>query len=131
MTSVREICLNADAFRRAYPSWPSAEPEEEPMAKSPTPQGISALLRKAGFARSEWERQFKLGTCVQDGYRVVKAMIAGQPAVSVRWCRTAGSGDDAGRRSVLLSDYARAIEAAGWRAQRTEREVIVTAKAGD
>jgi hypothetical protein len=99
--------------------------------KSPTPQGISALLRKAGFTRSEWERQFKLGTCVQDGYRVVKAVIAGQPAVSVRWCRTAGPAPDAGRQSVILSDYARAIEVAGWRAQRTEREVIVTAKTED
>ena len=31
MTSVREICLDADAFRRAYPSWPHPEPEEHVM----------------------------------------------------------------------------------------------------
>jgi hypothetical protein len=43
MSTVRDICHNADAFRHAYPSWPSAEPEEGAMtAKQPTPQATSA-----------------------------------------------------------------------------------------
>lgn len=30
MTTVQDICLNADAFRAAYPGWPHPEPGTSP-----------------------------------------------------------------------------------------------------
>jgi hypothetical protein len=139
MSTVRDICHDADAFRHAYPSWPSAEPEERTVtAKQPTPQAISALLCKAGFARSDvipgrigWDGRRIRSAKRTDGYRVIKGN-AGQVQVSYATGRVVNPDATAKRRAELLPAYARALCAAGWQATVSEPDewaprVIVTA----
>jgi hypothetical protein len=43
--TVRDIVMDADRFRQAYPNWPSAEPEREP---APEPEASSEAEAEAG-----------------------------------------------------------------------------------
>lgn len=84
------------------------------MAKQPTPQGISALLRKAGFEKSTTRpgriRGFREWT---EGYEVTKYHGGG---VSVKWCphslRARGNNED--REQEMLDRYRKVIEDAGY-----------------
>ena len=109
--------------------------------KTPTPQGISALLRRAGFKRSV--REGRSGA--SSGYRVGKiygrvvliqqdgAIIQEGRAVEVRHVFWSMGGTPAERYRQELERYAPAIEAAGYRTeiQNGGRSLIVTAKEGD
>lgn len=91
--------------------------------KPPTPQGISALLRKAGFTRSA--RTGRSGTC--SGFRAGKVYTR-EGAVRVShhfW----SMGTPAERHREELTRYAEVITAAGYRAeiQNGGRDLIVTA----
>jgi hypothetical protein len=91
--------------------------------KTPTPQGISALLRKAGFTRSE--RTGRGGYC--SGYRVGK-LYTRDGAVRVShhfW----SMGEPVTRHREELARYAEVITAAGYMAeiQNGGRDLIVTA----
>ena len=93
------------------------------MAKQPTPQGISALLRKAGFRRStqgsiQWT----------EGYQVYKHHnVAG--AVTVQYQPGAMAGFAAGkaRQRERLAAYTETIEAAGFTVDRDQAALIVSA----
>jgi hypothetical protein len=50
--TVRDILMNADAFRRAYPSWPSAEPAPAAEAALPLAVRLAAWLEAEGIASS-------------------------------------------------------------------------------
>lgn len=92
--------------------------------KTPTPQGISALLRKAGFERSVSRPRnqgsssgFIVGKCYDD-----------EGAVQVRhhfW----SMGTPLDRYEEKLAAYAEAITAAGFAAERGWHRLIVRAKA--
>ena len=92
-------------------------------AKPPTPQGISALLRKAGFERSEvtsmharnWGRSYRE---YSDGYQVRKS--PGSVTVTRR-------PRDVATRDEWLTKYAEAISGAGYEAFIDAFDVIVTA----
>jgi hypothetical protein len=104
--------------------------------KTPTPQGISTLLRKAGFRRSE--RQGRSGP--SSGYRVGKiygrvqlndGTVTGEGgAIEVRHAFWSMGGMPAERYRQELERYAPVIEAAGFRTeiQQGGRSLIVTAK---
>jgi hypothetical protein len=94
--------------------------------KPPTPQGISRLLAKAGFARAEGN---SLSTGVS-GYRVMKSP-KDDGFVIVRYeAWSARAGRD-GAVSKALERYARAIRSAGWIVTRDDHgftpRLIVTA----
>ncbi len=80
--------------------------------KPPTPQGISALLRKAGFERSESRAtRIKGWRESSEGYYVTGY----RDEVTVRHRTGFGCGPAAGeRRRDMLAKYAEAIRAAGW-----------------
>lgn len=42
--TVRDIVMNADRFREAYPNWPSAEPEDP----GPAPEAEADVQAEAG-----------------------------------------------------------------------------------
>ena len=90
--------------------------------KPPTPQGVSALLERAGFERGV-SRPEELAA---DGY----AVIPNRPddgIVLVNWW-----GADA-ERGGMLRCYTEAIEAGGYRVRRQgdDSYLIVTAKEAD
>jgi hypothetical protein len=91
--------------------------------KNPTPQGISALLRKAGFNRSE--RQGRAGGS-SSGFRVGTDWTR-TGAVRVRHVFWSMGGGDA---APWLAKYARTITEAGWTVEAGTYELIVTAKEG-
>ncbi|HLK77209.1 MAG TPA: hypothetical protein VKU77_26605 [Streptosporangiaceae bacterium] len=91
-------------------------------ARNPTPQGISALLRRAGFTRSV-ER-------TRDGCSgfVVTRHPASEHAVHVRHSFFLMNADrDGNRRKAKLAAYAKTITEAGWTVEAGEHELIVTA----
>lgn len=92
--------------------------------KTPAPQAISALLRKAGFTRAI--SKLRGGA---SGFGVSKLGI---DAVEVRYASiTMGTSNE--RRLTQLAKYAEAIEAAGF-AVKTDTalpRLIVTTKAED
>jgi hypothetical protein len=51
--TVRDILMNADAFRRAYPSWPSAEPAPAAEAALPLAVRLAAWLEAEGIASGD------------------------------------------------------------------------------
>ena len=83
-------------------------------AKPPTPQGISALLRKAGFERSESSAtRIKGWRSYSEGYSVAKWDDYG--TVDVRWHRGLLTPTEAAEaRPRVLGDYIEAIRAAGY-----------------
>lgn len=93
--------------------------------KTPTPQGISALLRKAGFARSDSRPR---GQGSSSGFTVGK-VYGSEGAVQVRhhfW----SMGTPLDRYEEKLTAYAEAITAAGFAAERDPgwHRLIVRAK---
>lgn len=95
-------------------------------AKPPTPQAISALLRKAGYARSEvtpgrvrWDGTRVRSAKRSAGYRVIKGNH-GEVRVSYSGGDVVSPNASAKQRDALLADYARAICAAGWQATVSE-----------
>lgn len=108
--------------------------------KPPTPQGISALLRKAGFERAVITRSYMrgLGSDHTAGYHVKKRPgHAGEVAVNW-WPSTSRKnayspavieGDIATGRA-MHERYAEAIRAAGWGTEITRLIVRVYALAG-
>lgn len=101
-------------------------------SKPPTPQGISALLRKAGFERS-LQREFASHTA---GFRVRAGRdtrIAPGPYVRVRWWpdssyQPAIPGVLNDRRATWLAKYARVLTTAGWPVEVRKDCLIVTAR---
>ena len=55
--SASDLLHNADVFRRAYPSWPSAEPEEravtEPAPADIAGRSLDEMVRDERWAESE------------------------------------------------------------------------------
>jgi hypothetical protein len=109
------------------------------VSKPPTPQGISALLRKAGYARSElipgriaWDGRRIRSSLRTAGYMVIKG-ADGEVLVSYKTGRVVNPDAEAKRRAGLLADYARALRAVGWAAAVSEPDewaprVVVTAR---
>lgn len=101
------------------------------MAKPPTPQGISSLLKRAGFARSEKRStRIKGWTESSQGYRVTRYREDG---VAVHHEPGFARGAAAQvREHEKLTAYAKAIEEAGWKVQRDQvgfsTSLIVTAQ---
>lgn len=87
--------------------------------KHPTPQGISALLRKAGFDRAVIS--IRGGN---SGYKVEKCR-ARTDAVKVRRYFYLGGMPDA-RYREMLRKYAAAIEAAGYQTEAGTYHLVVT-----
>jgi hypothetical protein len=89
------------------------------MAKRPTPQGISALLGRAGFRRSlSSESGIKGGTDPREGYEVRKhpdrdgvVYVKQQPSPHYRRVQVQR------RERKNLNAYAEVIEAAGFKVQ--------------
>jgi hypothetical protein len=90
-------------------------------SKAPTPQGISALLRKAGFDRAEYKKNW----IAKAGYRATKA-VRGE-GVEVRHDFLLRQSSDA--RRAMLARYAEAITAGGWSVEVREYDLIVPAEA--
>lgn len=91
------------------------------IARQPTPQGISSLLKRAGFERSvSSATRIKGWRNNSEGYRCEKSYgIDG--GVLVRHYTGFDRGEAAhARRDEELARYAEAIKAAGWAAYRTE-----------
>jgi hypothetical protein len=89
-------------------------------SKPPTPQGISRLLKSAGFKRSTpdpWRHE--------SGYRVTKAH-GRDGAVSVRhvFLTMGVSGE---HHRAKLDTYAKTITEAGWQVEARTYELVVTA----
>jgi hypothetical protein len=87
---------------------------------TPTPQGISALLKRAGFQRAALEARGRGGHC--SGFRVTKNYSGG---VRVRHAFLTGGRQDP---KPHLARYAAVIESAGWGVDASEYELVVTAK---
>lgn len=88
-------------------------------SQSPSPQGISALLKRAGFTQAVVK--LRGGT---SGFRVSAGTAPGGPAaVRVRHYTIFGTRTHEGR---MLAKYAAAITNAGWSVETGEYELIVT-----
>ena len=90
--------------------------------KVPTPQGISALLRKAGF-----ERAVISARGGNSGFKVEKCR-ARENAVKVYTYFQLQHPDESYR--AMLRRYAKTIEAAGYSTEVYAYHLIVTAKEG-
>jgi hypothetical protein len=96
-------------------------------AKPPTPQGISALLRKAGF-----QRYVNSVSEYRDGYRVSAGRTRFERGVVVEhvaFCTSIHMRDTC--HAEMLAKYAEGIAAAGWHLgglTRDGRRLIVTAR---
>jgi len=91
--------------------------------KPPTPQGISALLRKAGFQRGEtFKKGGRRGEVSVAGYHV--SLTARHETVDVRWWAPT---HDTSRQDKMLAAYAEVIEGAGWAVETRRAWLIVTA----
>lgn len=117
-----------------------------PAAKSPTPQAISALLRRAGFERSQRTGGAYGTPIVSEGYRVKATTFQAPAAVDVRY-RT---GDSVSRvrassrwpgglepdkevfayERQMLERCAEVIRAAGWPVEDKRYKLVVLAKEG-
>jgi hypothetical protein len=87
------------------------------MALQPTPQGIRALLRNAGFASAQ-PRFLGAVERLNEGYRVHRH---GKDAVVVGFILgrdSTGTSVGGTRFEGMLNAYAEVIEAAGWRVRR-------------
>lgn len=88
--------------------------------KPPTPQGVSALLKRAGFARAVIQMR---GGC--SGFRVTKDH-GREGRVRVRHHTWTMASDDA-RHQRELARYAKTITEAGWSVEVGTYELVVTA----
>jgi hypothetical protein len=100
-------------------------------SKTPTASGISRLLAKAGFERSESSATRIRGwRSYSEGYSVTKWDDYG--SVEVTWHRGLLSPSEADQiRAEALRCYAADIEAAGYSVTWKNDRLIVTAKAED
>lgn len=104
-------------------------------AKTPTAQGVSAALRKAGFDRSE--TRSGTGWWPHDYTEGYQARRWGKDDGEVRVEHTTGSGrgpDDRARCNAKLTEYAETLAAAGWASRRIESVrpcLLVTMKVED
>ena len=90
--------------------------------KAPTPQGISALLRKAGFTRSQESGQYWR----HPGY-IVRKDWAADGTVRVQYFNSSGASSKA-QVDARLRKYTEAITAAGYHVQSgVHGDLIVTA----
>lgn len=89
--------------------------------KQPTPQGISALLKRAGFTRSEPDG--RNGRC--SGF-LVSSRSSGDGARVRHYFRTM-AGRDSSSQPQIVAAYAEAIRAAGWAVEAKGWELAVTA----
>lgn len=89
--------------------------------KPPTPQGISALLRKAGFKRSESSTtQIKGWRNYSEGFKVARSHGI-EPGVRVEHKTGFRRGPETEkRRTAMLTQYAEAIAKAGYCVERDE-----------
>ena len=97
--------------------------------KSPSPQGISALLRKAGFEKSESSAtRIKGWRNHSEGYSVAKDWIAEVgDCISVAYNRGLKLPSEADLiRPDMFARYAEAITAAGYSAEIVRDRLIVT-----
>ena len=92
---------------------------------NPTPQGISALLKRAGFTRSDSTGGGGAGS----GYVVSFERARGKNAsVRVRYhSRSAGWSSSPEYVKAALAGYAETITGAGWTVEAGEYGLIVTA----
>jgi hypothetical protein len=98
-------------------------------AKPPTPQGISALLKRAGFERSvSSATRIKGWRNYSEGYSVTGY----RDEVNVRhhtgYARGSGAAE---RRDTALAQYAEAIRAAGWHVTGPEHDELTVTAAGE
>ena len=98
--------------------------------RSPTPQGISALLRRAGFERSVMTRNSRHHKEHTAGYHV-KAFMG---EVVVNWWPETDYSAEAHEAAIpvgreMRARYAKAIAAAGWPVVEKPHTLIVTARA--
>jgi hypothetical protein len=108
--------------------------------KPPTPQGISALLKKAGFERETLRPPTGVRWDGRPDSRTRKWLAgfqvhADRDRVVVRWRSGFVANPDSTAKDratvVQLRCYANVITEAGWTVETTEYELIVTAgKAG-
>lgn len=102
---------------------------------TPTPQSISALLRKAGFDRSEpWSLGGKGASGRAPGY-LVRAYGTGVVRVHHEDGKRLPADEDRQRCAEMAERYAQAIEGAGYAVKRRDvanwsGSLIVTAREG-
>lgn len=97
------------------------------MSTPPTPQAISALLRKAGFDRATYSKSSIRGMREHSqGYHVQADPSGG---VSVNWWQSSLiHGTNPTRNREMLAHYAQAITAAGFAVESRAHKLIVTAQ---
>ncbi len=96
--------------------------------KPPTPPGISRLLRSAGFERSVFSGGGRVGhRNFTEGY-VVRGRDEG---IVVMHVFGSSATHDTERRRQRLSQYAAAIEAAGWPVTESPGRLTVTTGRAD
>jgi hypothetical protein len=96
------------------------------MTTKPTPQGISRLLAKAGFTRSElYPKGPRRGEVRIGGFHVAASIT--EPAVLVRYWPLLGAGLAANH--AMLVRYTEALP--GYEVEMRRHELVVTAKAED
>lgn len=89
------------------------------MAKHPTPQGISALLRDAGFASAESRLLGAIGRRKANaGYLVARHGRSGVVVAFQVGPEVSGLNAVSARFEEMLSAYAKVIGASGWRVRR-------------
>lgn len=99
------------------------------MSKPPTPQGISVLLRKAGFEKSVVTRNTRHHKAHTAGYHVTTIM----GEVRVNWWPETDDSAAAHQAAIpkgreMRARYADVIAAAGWAVTEKMHTLIVTAK---
>jgi hypothetical protein len=103
--------------------------------KTPTASGISRLLAKAGFERSE----DKPGGSYDEGFRVSRYRLDGNAVLVNWWADSAETEPGHARRREMLDRYEAAITEAGYAVETAKlhrglpyvSHLIVTAKAED
>lgn len=97
------------------------------MPKQPTPQGISRLLKDAGFTRAVQTSRATLNHSFTSGFRVTKDRND-EKAVRVRHTFASRAASlSSGLHKAKLAAYAKTIAEAGWSVEAGEYELAVTA----
>jgi hypothetical protein len=87
--TVRDIILDADAFRRAYPNWPHAEPQPDPHAGCclplPQEQALRALCARynVDYDAGHYKPSFDLPAGYVAGWVGGHAIQATRPTIYV------------------------------------------------
>ncbi len=109
------------------PTPPSTGKAATMTPKPPTPQGISALLKRAGYDRSV-SRSFRSGGSTS-GFRVGKDHRRDNAVEVTHHFWSMGAKSE--QYAVKLAEYAKVITDAGWTVETGEYELVVTTwKAG-